>query len=345
MIKVNANTYIQYGKVASVVLGRLGILNSFVMGLKFLVVRLQFKLRMIKPFMTPPNYYLFVTKRCNLTCSFCHYHDELDKPKSIEESWEWTLDDLIKFESEGVLKKRSKVCLYGGEPMLNQDFFPMVQYLNTNGYLSSTITNATLVTQYIDQLLANPLHQITVSYYKGIADKHVEALKKVASKSILNISYIMTESQYHKVEEVILLSIHIGAKFITLENLIEKESCKQKSVCENEDYKRFKADMIAKYSSKIIMRWGEVGKVHKSSKQKIHCSEPWDMILLDKQGRVLPCCQYPLSSFESAKKEENAFWSETLQEIRKKMKKNIVPEKCEGCYYLYAKDPLYNFKG
>ncbi len=345
MLKANPDTYIQYGKIIGSVLSRYGLYNSFILGMKFVLVRVQFKLRMIRPFITPPNYYLFVTKRCNLTCSFCHYHDELDKAKDMNQDWEWSLDDIRKFEDEGILKKRSKVCLYGGEPMLNQDFFPMVDYLNRHGYLSSTITNASLVSENIDKLLRTPLHQMTVSYYKGVAERHVEALQQVAKKTILNISYIMTESLYHKVEEVILFSIHLGAKFITLENLIEKESCRDKSVLVSEDYLKFKADMIEKYSGQIIMRWSDVGKSEEGLGRRIHCSEPWDMILLDKQGRVLPCCQYPLESFEAPVDKKRPFWSEGLQEMRKMMKKNRVPEQCEGCYYLYAKDPLYNLKG
>lgn len=342
---MNIQTYIQYGSVSLDILLRYGVVNSLILGIRFLLTRGQFMARLIKPLTLPPNYYLFMTKRCNLACNFCHYHGELDPAGSIEEDWEWSLDDFKKWEDQKLLKKYSKVCLYGGEPMLNRDFFKCVRYLNENDYLSSTITNASVVTKNLQKLEENPLHQMTISYYKGVADRHVEALKAISHKTILNISYIMTNENYHLVEEVILFALNIGARFITIENLVEKESCRESAVAISEDYTQFKADMVKKYSSQIIMRWSEVNDSSVLKGSRINCSEPWDMILLDKRGRVLPCCQYPLESFETRKQSSNPLWVKGLVEIRGLMKENKVPAKCEGCHYLYAKDPLYNLKG
>lgn len=342
MLKASPKTYWLYGDTALAVIRRFGVVNSLVMGIRFLFTRIQFKLRVISPITMPPNYYLFMTKRCNLSCSFCHYHSELDKSDVVNDEWEWKVEDLASFEKKGILKRRSKVCLYGGEPMLNADFFACVDYLNNHNYLSSTITNAAFVTKNLNKLLSSPLHQMTVSYYKGIADQHVKSLREISHHTILNISYILTQETYHHLEEVILFSLKVGARFITIENLIEKESCSKHAVHSSDDYKLFKRDMIEKYGSQIIMRWSEVKKPH-SAKGKIECSEPWDMILLDKKGRILPCCQYPLSEFEDTLANEK-FATQSLIEIRKKMKSNIVPRGCEGCHYLYAKDPLYNLK-
>jgi len=344
MIRANPQTYRLYSEVAFEVLRRFGVFNSTIISLRFFLTRIQFRLRVLRPWFSPPNYYLFMTKRCNLSCSFCHYHGELDDKNSLDHDWEWKLEDLREFEQKGILKPYSKVCLYGGEPMLNNEFFKCVKYLNENNYLSSTITNASLITPKIEELIKNPLHQMTISYYKGIADKHVDALQRLSKYTLLNVSYIISQESYHLTEEVVLFSIKIGAKFITIENLVAKESCSKKPVISHDEYLSFKKEMIQKYSSQIIFRWSDVsGRGEPGS--VINCSEPWDTILIDKKGRSLPCCQYPLESFEGDDSTAKPFLSKSLIEIRRKMKKNEIPKNCEGCHYLHAKDPLYNLRG
>src|SRR5690606_15485446 len=273
----------QYIGLSLLVLKRFGLFKSIVVVIKFILTRTQFSLRMSKLFFSPPNYYLFMTKRCNLSCGFCHYNGELEK-KDATGTEEFQLSDLIDFEKTGVISRYSKVCLYGGEPMLNQSFFDVTRYLNQNGYLSSTITNGAYLDKYIEKLEAIPPHFVTVSYYDGIINSKEAYIKRLSQKSIINISFIITEKNVNKIQDVIEFSIRSGAHIITMENLIDKKDYAFKSIGDLEFYNRKRKELLARYSSLIIFRWCDLYHTG-AQRQKINCSEPWDTILLDKSGR------------------------------------------------------------
>lgn len=343
MDKVQRNIIRQYLIVSIECLFRYGLINSIGISFRFLLTRLQFQLRLVRTKFIPPNFYLMMTKRCNLTCDFCHYVGELDRPSERSSNLEFTLDDFKRYEREGVISSPAKVCLYGGEPMLNDSFFEILGYINKRGYLSSTITNGSYLKKYLNALLEEPLYQMTMSYYPGVAERFEDELKRISKVTLINISYIIAKDDYRTLEDVVKFAIKCGARFITIENIIEKETCERKSIFSNEHYHGFKTEILKKYSSEIIFRWSDVKSGDES--KKIQCSEPWDMVLLDRHNRVLPCCQYPLSEFkESVCSSKEFFNNPEIMELRSKMKSNEVPSKCEGCHYLYAKDPLYSFR-
>lgn len=343
ILKLGKNSLVQYANVSLWVGSRLGFFNSALLVLRFILTRLQFNLRFTHLYFTPPNFYLFLTKRCNLSCSFCHYYGELDNANEIQKEWEFSLDDFKRLEKEKIISAPAKVCLYGGEPMLSESFFELTKYLNENGYLSSTITNSTYLNQFINELIENTPRQITISYYEGIINRHSDSIRKISRKSIVNISYIINEGNYRDLDKIFDFCVSVGAKFITLENLVPKSTCPEKPVQFNENYAQFKENIIRKYSRYLIIRWSEVEN-NNLSKSKINCSEPWDMVLIDKRGRVLPCCQYPLKEFHSSKVDNKIMNEPRLVEMRMRMKQNVVPELCKGCHYLYAKDPLYDLR-
>lgn len=344
MLKVYLNTFWLYFILGTKFSIKIGLLNSILISVKYLIVRLQFRLRFVRVKFIPPNVYLMMTKRCNLDCSFCHYVGELNKVGEVDDEHEISLDDLLGFERKGILKSPSKVCLYGGEPMLNKSFFEIVDYLNNNSYVSSTITNGTFLKKYLDKLTENPLHQITISYYQGIANHLEDEIRTLSELSIINISIIISDESLLQLESVINFAIRVKAKFITIENIIEKNGCSRKAIFSSKDYNEFKKKLLSDYSSKIILRWSEVHKNMQGSNPKINCSEPWDMILIDKKSRVLPCCQYPLEAFSDPMTEtSDIFNTPDLLRIRSQMKNGVAPSKCIGCHYLYAKDPLYTY--
>ena len=69
----------------------------------------------------------------------------------------------------------------------------------------------------------------------------------------------------------------------------------------------------------------------------------WDTIVINAKGETSPCCQYPLSSYTgSMEKMQCSVNSPTMLELRKNIVDGVAPKGCEGCHYLYAKDPLYS---
>ena len=98
---------------------------------------------------------LYLTKNCNLRCSYC-FERERHRNESISFSGiDSFLDDVIRREPDSV----STICLFGGEPFLE---FEKLRYVlekceritkeTGKQFAFSTITNGTLLHNYIDEL-------------------------------------------------------------------------------------------------------------------------------------------------------------------------------------------------
>jgi pyrroloquinoline quinone biosynthesis protein E len=254
-----------------------------------------------------------------------------------------TLDDLHKFLEKKRIKSPARICLYGGEPLLNVDSMAMIKLLGKKGFFTSIITNGVLLPSLYKELIDSGLHFMTLSYYQGVSEKIKSEVTAVGTKIILNISYIISRKKIEKLEEVIKYAIEVGAKMITIENLVEKENHDDQALWLSHDYRRNKRELLNKYSSKIIFRWSDVKKINQVE-SKTNCTEFWDMMVINRKGQLLPCCQYPLSEFsEDGFIDSKYYNNKKIVSLRKKMILNSPPERCRGCHYLYAKDPLYRF--
>ncbi len=69
-----------------------------------------------------------ITNRCNLRCTHCYQEDYSDAN-------ELSLDGLKRIANEiiGTLSKwnkRGDIAITGGEPLLKEEMFPLIHYLN-----------------------------------------------------------------------------------------------------------------------------------------------------------------------------------------------------------------------
>lgn len=338
--KITSRIFWQYFLATLTLFKSYSIFNFIRIGLRYSLIRIQYIFKVSRLVSLPPNIYLFLTKRCNLTCDFCHYVGELDSSNADSEL-EMTLEDVQRLESQGYFKAPSKVCFYGGEPLLNNEIIPMIKYFKGKGHLTSLITNGAYLKKKNQDLVEAGLHFMTLSYYPGITEKLEKEVSWIAQKLILNVSFIISDNNLSQLDEVIRYCIRVNAKMITIENLVEKDTCSDKGIEYSEEYKDYKRDVLLRYSSQIIFRWSDVKRSNPVT-QKIQCTEPWDMMLFNKDGKVLPCCQFKLGEFHKTT-ESDPFNSTEMVKMRKSMINNEVPSGCEGCHYLYAKDPLYRF--
>ena len=84
-----------------------------------------------------PNIFIRATN-CNLRCSFC------DTKYAYEEGTEMTIPEIM-----NDIKKYSctRVCLTGGEPLLQKDTFPLLDTLAKKNYITCVETNGSLSIQ------------------------------------------------------------------------------------------------------------------------------------------------------------------------------------------------------
>lgn len=97
--------------------------------------------------------HLQITARCNLHCVFCGQWGDNgfmkvnppleDMPFSV---WKKAIDSIVK----GCPDELPRVFLWGGEPLMYDDFDRLLKYLYENGFKTGLVTNATLLAEHVD---------------------------------------------------------------------------------------------------------------------------------------------------------------------------------------------------
>lgn len=313
--------------------------TNFRILLHFTLIRINIFFRTKKLLISPPNIILSLTSRCNKTCHFCHYITELNLPTHNED--ELTYEKFVEILDSKGCPSVGRLCLYGGEPLLNKDFFKITKEAKRRKYLTSIVTNGLLIEKYMDSLKESSIDLMTISYYPEDVDKIKESLIEISKFLPINLSYVVSSERFSEIEKVLIYAKEINAEMVTIENLRDNGTTSDLPVKESKDLEALKTSLNKTYKSFFILRWSGFNQEN-THKLKTSCVDFWDTIFVNAKGEISPCCQYPLSSyFGNIAKKETSINSKEMIKLREDMATNKVPTGCEGCHYLYTKDPLY----
>jgi len=90
---------------------------------------------------TPRSLDLEITSRCNAACRYCYYLNNAGVTYADLPTQRW-LDFFVELAAGAVMN----VCLQGGEPLLREDFFTLVDAIVANRMRFSVLTNGSLLT-------------------------------------------------------------------------------------------------------------------------------------------------------------------------------------------------------
>ncbi len=97
---------------------------------------------------TPRSLDLEITSRCNAACSYCYYLNNYGVTYTDLPTQHW-LDFFVELSACAVMN----VCLQGGEPLLREDFFSLVDGIVANRMRFSVLTNGSLLTTAVARRL------------------------------------------------------------------------------------------------------------------------------------------------------------------------------------------------
>jgi SynChlorMet cassette radical SAM/SPASM protein ScmE len=101
-----------------------------------------------KPLKSPESITIAITGRCNLSCAYCFYADEMAALKDLPtQSW---LDLFSEAKDAGVMK----ITLSGGEIFTRKDIFELIEGIVKNKMRFNILTNGTLITNSVAQALS-----------------------------------------------------------------------------------------------------------------------------------------------------------------------------------------------
>ena len=157
------------------------------------------------------TFYLHLTNRCNLKCSYCYNVDKRVRFNDLPlDSWMTILNKILPYASE--------IILTGGEPTLYEYFCDIVEYIKqydekihiklisnaTLDYNKNGISNVLLLIDSInfscDDLSGEP--QERVGFKKDVFIRNLHLINDLGLKGRLNISSVFQRGKLSKINDV-----------------------------------------------------------------------------------------------------------------------------------------------
>ena len=309
---------------------------------------------------------LNITDRCNLRCVMCKQWRQADKNELSTEQWK---NVILQLKNLGI----KEINFTGGEPLLREDVFDLVEYAYSIGIVCGITTNGSLLTEKnINNLIEKGCKIFTLSIdaleeeyerIRGVGDtfKKVEdsartlsALKEKRGVSV-NVSFVLMKQTINNLSKVIDFCKRLNLPLVVC--LLDKSPYlfdlkSQKDLwIEKNDYlsleearkllhkeKKLKKNFI--YNSFSDFDFFK-DYFNDPIQKNIPCVVSQTRIFINSAGDVFGGC-WSLGKFGNIKEKELAdiISSSRYQEIHKKM----FFKDCPGCSCGYSINLRYNLK-
>lgn len=276
----------------------------------------------------PRHVDLLLTSECNLQCKMCNVWKFSTKNSDLE-LVELSTEKIFNIIEEISALGTEYFCISGGEPLLRQDVFEIIEKAKNEGLHVNLITNGTIVTDELaDRLVNSGLDEIVFSLDSAIPGPHdsirgvsgtfkktvrgLKALKssKLEKKSLtprVILNYAVSRITYQFIEEIIDLRNELGYDEILFLPLNPKTARARDLLLTYDDVNKLSL-MLPSIKSRIeqnklpsasifpivyICRHPDYtvqGKYSVPIRSKIKCLQSWQLATIDPFGNVYPCC-------------------------------------------------------
>lgn len=321
---------------------------------------------------TPISVTVWVTGRCNKACNFCYYQDELNAAATSE--LEMSHEQFLRLLAVPEIRRCLRICLYGGEPLLNPALPAMIRSAREQGHLVTVNTNALLVRKRLEELRSNPPDVLSISYYPEDAEVIEEAIALTAPHMPVIILYLLSRERMKYAERVVQCAVENGVRAVWfgLPSPVGMEDFPKASdgeaaartgwprrmVAADGPSSRAGEERPAPSLGEVPLRWDDLelqaflrrlrgscgnrvplisagiqAKGRRDTAARgITCRAFWNSLSVDAQGRVSPCCQFPLGAFADNLLAGPSSWNgERLVFLRRNLREGVVAPSCVGC--------------
>ncbi len=315
---------------------------------------------------------IVTTGRCNLKCAMCVTHSPL-----VPNDYEWrqmTTTDMefntFKYTLDRFQRAMSVSLIGVGEPLLNKDFFRMVEYASTVRRMNaSSVSNGIILDKNIDQVVGSHLDYIVISlnthdgndyqrltghppsFHKKIFDnisKLVEARDKAESRLKIYVSFIVDQENYRFIPECIRVGEQTGADHIYFNNFLpypfEGFEMGQRTLLVNDkEVRKVLENSIATHMRDKVT----LPTLLNPDQQKKNCRCHFTTLRVDGE-RNYSSCPVMLANMEGEKKvTDTVVWNSSfLREMRGRFLspgKDDLHDPCKVCTQNFGVD-LHNVK-
>ena len=295
------------------------------------------------------------TTGCNFRCTMCQVSDENFISKNLN------FEVFKKFIDQN--KQLLKIKLQGmGEPLVNNNFYKMVDYASQSGICSEITTNGSLLNEKnINFLKKSQLSRITISMdgatketfenirvksnFNTVVSNSINLVKQFKRKIIrpeISAWCTLQKKNFFEAEKIFDLCSNIGFDKLTYQihltdwGKLEWREKNNKQQINNDDTKILEVLNMIKNKSKKSNIKVEIFEENLLSFEK-QCSWPWTSTYLSKTGDIVPCCiigDEKVESFGNINDQNfSQIWNSTkYMKFRNEIKNNQIPEYCKNCY-------------
>ena len=309
----------------------------------------------------PVNISIVSTGRCTLSCDMCPTHSKVvpkDYPHLQKVSRDMDFDTFKKVIDR--FRNALSVHIIGsGEPMLNKDFFKMVDYGAGKKMSVKTFSNGTTIKDNIGNLLRSKLNSITISInghnaeefermtgmnrqvYRDIcaSTKKLVEEKNISRPSLkVNVSHVIDKLNYKAIPEMIKISVGLGADTILLCNFL---SCPYDGLTADERVLEADETLIKELQSMksglpdgIIKRIAFPKPIDKKLFRN-RCDSHFMQIRVDGDGNMSSCSMMLLGVAGTGRYDDTGAWNnDFFMRMRKSFLSDdevALPEPCRVC--------------
>ncbi|TRO54745.1 radical SAM protein, partial [Candidatus Bathyarchaeota archaeon] len=163
-----------------------------------------------------------ITRKCNLKCPHCYINADKQEP----------IDELTTAEAKNLIDQicevsRPLLVLSGGEPLLRQDIYELVQYGTSKGLKMGLGSNGSLIDYHVAKKLKEAgIETVSISLDSHIPEQHdefrgvkgswkkaVKAIKTLRENGVLvQVNTTLTQQNYNQIDDIMSLAEKIGVE-------------------------------------------------------------------------------------------------------------------------------------
>jgi len=299
-----------------------------------------------KPYLVSWN----LTKRCNLFCPHCYMDaDSRNSEELSNQEARNVIDELFRLNSKLML------VFSGGEPMLREDIFDLVEYASRKGFIPVMGTNGTLLGEDHIRLLkdaglkgigvsidsAIPSYHDSFRGVKGAWELSTRALRIAKEEGLeTQLDVTLTDRNWINIDELIEFSVTLGAKAVNFFFLL----CTGRAMRTDVSMKNYESAIrqIARVSlreRRIMVRARCAPHVYRVLYEDGFpvpegtrgCLAGRHYMRIDPVGNVTPCPYMPMSVGNVRKASLSAIWEESPS--LKLLREGRYSGRCGACEY------------
>lgn len=322
-----------------------------------IINKIERKLKVTKLRSLPVYLDIVPTKRCNIKCIFCIKYDSSGILDMSLDTFNRIVKLLFPYPT-------SVNFCSGGEPFLNKNLLKMLKVCKENNIHTYVLSNGMSLTgEIIEQIVKENLIDNLGISFDGVNRKTIEEIrigvscervldniKKIKEKQkemnkmvpLITFAYCLMRRNIEELPEFIKMASEIGVKRVFCQYLaVANEIDEKESLFFHPDIAKKYFNLARKSAQEFNVELQLPPEIKRNSNEIKTCYEPWGFMMVDTDGRVIPCYKgWDAISMGNIKECQNIYeiWNgKKYQEFRKTVN-SVNP------YFLYCQI-CFNRKG